>query len=121
MKREDPEMKNKLIRAKRLLEKYKQKHVLSFYEKLPKEKKRALADQITAIDFEELQRLYKLAKKEVEIDLEELEPVNSLNPARFPKDELQEYTKIGEEVVKSEKFAVVTMAGGQRNKIMWKW
>ena len=108
-------MEDKLTQAKKILERHNQKHIVKFSKKLSKEQKRALADQILRIDFEELEDLYDLTKKEIEIDISELEPIESLNPARLPKEVFEEYIQIGEDVVKNGKLAVVTLAGGQRN------
>ena len=108
-------MENKLVCAKQLLEKYNQKHIIKFFKKLSKEQEQALVEQILAIDFEEIDELYALAKKEIEIDVSKLEPIESINPARLPKEVLEEYVNMGEEIVKSEELAVVILAGGQRN------
>ena len=74
-----------------------------------------MIDQILSIDFEEIEELYELTQKPIEIDLSELEPITALNPERLPKKTYNEYISIGEEIVKNRKLAVVILAGGQRN------
>ena len=109
-------MEDKITEAKQILERHNQKHIIRYFKKLSKEQKQALAEQILRIDFEELEELYNLTKKEIEIDISELEPIESLNPALLQKEVLEEYIQIGEEIVKNGKLAVVTLAGGQRNQ-----
>ncbi|MCL2383494.1 MAG: hypothetical protein FWC79_05035 [Oscillospiraceae bacterium] len=57
-----------------------------------------------------------MAKSDIQVDIHELEPVEALNPARLPKGVLDEYREAGRKVIKDNKYAVVIMAGGQRNK-----
>ena len=103
-------MEDKLTQAKQLLKKYDQEHIIEFFPKLSEEQQLNLADQIIGIDFEELNKLYNLTIKK-ELDVAHLEPVEAINPVRIPKEMLEEYIRVGEQVVKNNKLAVVTVAG----------
>lgn len=110
-------MKNKYDITKEILKKYKQEHILSFIDKLTLENKEKIIEQILNIDFEELKELYEKTFEDIYVDLEELEPIIGVNPERLPKDKIEEYKKIGTEIIKSNKFAVSTMAGGQGTRL----
>jgi hypothetical protein len=46
-----------------------------------------------------------------------MEKIHALNKEKLPNEVVEEYIKLGEEIISSGKYAVVTMAGGQRHKI----
>ena len=46
-------MNDEFLKAKRILEKYNQEHILNFYDKLSEEKQNKLINQILNIDFEQ--------------------------------------------------------------------
>ena len=97
---------NKIKKAVEILEKYNQSHI--------KVETEEIADQILNIDFEQLQELYNQAtNQDVIKDIENIEPVKAINPMKLEKETLDEYIKLGENEVKSGKFAIAIMAGGQ--------
>lgn len=110
-------MEEKLLRAKEILAKYSQEHVLNFYDELSKEKQNELLDQILTIDFKGLEELYESTKTKPDFGDSKIEPIPHITKADLSKEEYEEYNKIGEEKIKQGKLAVVTMAGGQGTRL----
>ena len=101
---------NKEEKARDLLKKYDQNHINLEND--------GVIDQILQIDFEQLQELYEETKTSVKIkDIENLEPVKAINPEKIEKEELEKYIKLGEDKIKSGKFAIAIMAGGQGSRL----
>ena len=100
----------KIENAIELLKKYKQNHI--------KVENEEIANQIIGIDFEQIQELYESATTRTNAtDIEEIEPVKAINPARIEQTEIDEYIKLGEDEIKSGKFAIAIMAGGQGTRL----
>lgn len=106
-----------IAKAKEILEKYDQKHVITVMEKLSKEKQEKLANQVLLIDFEELKELYESTYEDIYNIVGDIKPVKATNPKCISDEEKQEYIKLGKQVVKNKKFAVVIMAGGQGTRL----
>lgn len=105
-------------KAKAILKTYKQDTILQELEnKQDKEAKQALVKQILSIDFEQIQALYEQSKKMPEIHDEEIENISYVDGNQLKKEEKENYQKIGEEIIKQGKYAVVTMAGGQGTRL----
>ncbi|MCI9178067.1 MAG: UDPGP type 1 family protein [Clostridia bacterium] len=110
-------MEEKLKVAKEILAKYTQEHVLRFYDELPKEKQNQLLNEILTIDFKELTKLYESTKIKPSFENSKIEPISHITKEELSEEERQEYTKIGEQIIKEGKLAVVTMAGGQGTRL----
>ena len=110
-------MVNNVEKAKELLLKYKQNHIIDFMNSLNEEEKQILAMQVLHIDFEELKELYKKTEEEIYTDLEEILPITAINPDKLDEVKKQEYINLGEKIIKENKFAVATMAGGQGTRL----
>ena len=96
--------------ARRILEENGQGHI--------KVKNEELADQILHIDFERLKTLdEEITHPCCTCNIEDISPVKAINPDKKDKKELEEYIKIGENVVKSGHFAIGIMAGGQGTRL----
>lgn len=111
------EMKNNYIKAKEILNKYKQEHIIEVINKSDEKVKSKLINQVLRIDFDELKELYEKTFEDLYVDLEELQPITGVNPDRLAKEEIEKYIKVGTEIIKSNKFAVATMAGGQGTRL----
>ena len=107
-------MENK---AKDILKKYKQQHIIELIDKSDLEVKNKLINQVLNIDFEELKELYDKTFEDLYVDLEELQPITGINPDRLTRYELEKYQKAGIDIIKRNKFAVATMAGGQGTRL----
>ena len=110
-------MEERLKKVKELLKKYNQEHLLVNYNNLENEKKEELLNQIENIDFELMNELYEYAKKPVDLGKVTIEPIEHVDKAKLTVSEREMYTKKGIEAIKYNKFAVVTMAGGQGTRL----
>ena len=110
-------MINNYEKVKEILNKYNQNHVIQFIEASNDKIKEKLVEQVLKINFEELRELYNKSFEDIYVDLEELQPIAGLNPDKLAQEEIKEIEKIGAEIIKSNKFAVCTMAGGQGTRL----
>lgn len=102
---------------KSILEKYNQEHVLFAYERASDEKKKELISQVERIDFEQMKKLYELSQNPPKFENAQIEPIKYFDTLKLTDEEKENFTKIGEEVIKSGKLACVTMAGGQGTRL----
>ena len=100
-----------------ILKMYNQDHIIRLLEKLDENKKRVLVEQISKIDFHQLNELYDNTKKEIEIKENKIEPLPYLDKKKLSEEQKEEFQKLGEEVLKNGQYAVVTMAGGQGTRL----
>jgi len=101
--------------AKEILKKYNQEHLLRFYDELNDDEKEFLVNQICNIDFDQIFSLYEASKIDEVIPTKLIEPLSYKEKYKLSDDESTYYSIIGTDAIKSNKFAVVTMAGGQRH------
>ena len=106
--------------AKDVLKKYNQEHLLNFYDELDSNEKDYLLRQICDIDFQQIFDLYEASKTDEVIPKSEITPLPYFNKQEFSKQEIDQYTNIGESYIKDGNFAVVTMAGGQGTRLGFK-
>ena len=103
-------MNRKIENARDILKKHGQDHIEVDSERV--------ADEVLGIDFDQIEELCEEIKNPNIIkDIENIEPVKAINPSKLEAAELQEYIKIGEDEVKSGKFAIAIMAGGQGTRL----
>lgn len=93
---------------KRLLKKYNQEHLLNFYDELEETEKEHLLNKINSINFDLINDLIKLIKKE--------KPNNDFNVMSSYSTK-KEYYDLGLESFKNGEYAIVTMAGGQGTRL----
>lgn len=110
-------MKEKYEQAKEILNKYKQEHLLIWYDKLLEQKKEELLDQILNINFEQIKDLYNETQRKKDFKDCKIEPLSYIDKDKLTIEETKEYETLGEDIIKSEKYAVVTMAGGQGTRL----
>lgn len=113
-------MDDRLTKAKEILKKYHQEHLLYFYDDISEEQRESLLNQILQIDFDEILTLYENSKKNTNLDISTLSPLPHFEKDKFSDEEINLYTKLGEEIIKSNSLAVVTMAGGQGTRLGYK-
>lgn len=104
-------MEEKLEKVRKILKEQNQEQILEY----PIKNKEKLIDKILTINFEQLNKLYEKAIKKEEIVEEKIEPISYVDKYKLSIEEKEKYEKLGEQIIKEGKYAVVTMAGGQRN------
>lgn len=114
-------MENKYLLIKEKLNKYGQEHLLKFYEELTDEEKENLLEDILEINFEQIEKLYAETKVEDKFKEDIIEPIKYIDKEKLNMEEKEYYNKIGEKIIKNNEYAVVTLAGGQRNKTWTQW
>ena len=105
---------NKYEKAIEILKKYKQEKLLKNLEKNKDEK---LVEQILSIDFEQIKKLKEEIGKENQFSNDIIEQISYIDNDKLTNKEIEEYKEISKEIISKGKYTVVTMAGGQRNKI----
>ena len=100
-----------------LLKSYNQNHIINLLKNLDEVKKQELIEQINRIDFEQIMELYDNTKKKIEIKENKIESIDYLDKAKLSNEQKEKFDKLGEEVIRSGKYAVVTMAGGQGTRL----
>ena len=109
-----------LEKSKNILRKYHQEHLLSFYDELSEEQKTSLVNQILSIDFDEIFSLYDNSMTDNFALTQKVTPLYHFEKSSFTDDEISLYTKAGEDILRNNQFAVVTMAGGQGSRLGYK-
>ena len=100
-----------------ILKMYNQEHIIRLLEKLDEDKKQALVEQISKIDFHQLKELYDNTKKEIEIKENKIEPLPYLDKKKLSEEQKEEFQRLGEAILEKGEYAVVTMAGGQGTRL----
>lgn len=109
-------MNDKYVLVKEKLNKYGQEHLLKFYEELTFTEKEELLEDILEINFEQIETLYKQIGEKQKNKEDIIEPIEYIDKEQLTQEEKNYYNKIGENSIKNNEYAVVTLAGGQRNK-----
>ena len=110
-------MEEELDSIKKVLKKYGQEHLLLKYDEMNDEQKKELLNQIKDIDFDLMEELYEKARKPVDLGKVTIEPIEHVDKSKLTVAEREMYEKKGIEAIKYNKFAVVTMAGGQGTRL----
>ena len=100
-----------------LLNKYNQNHIIEHMCKIEEQEKDNLIEQIKEIDFEEITKLYNKTITEREKKNIKIEPLQTVIVDKILEQQKSEYIKEGEKILKENKYAVVTMAGGQGTRL----
>ncbi len=108
---------DKLQNTIEILKEYNQEHIINFLEKLDDDKQQELIKQINTIDFHQIHELYNNTKKKIEFKERKIEPLEYLDKAKLSQDQKEKFDKLGEEILKNNQYAVVTMAGGQGTRL----
>lgn len=109
-------METNLENIKAILKKYGQEHLLNHYETLDDVHKKTLLEEIEAIDFELMNKLYEGTKGEKVENKDEITPIEYLDKFKLG-DKFKYYEEIGKKLIKQGQLAVVTMAGGQGTRL----
>lgn len=104
-------------KAKFELTKYNQEHIIEQIEKSNNTEKKEILEQISQIDFEEITKLYKDIKTKKEINQTQITPIDYIDKEKINDTEKSNLQEIGEQIIKNDEYAVVTMAGGQGTRL----
>lgn len=119
----DLTLTDRFSRAHRKLESVGQAHVLQFFEQNDHAGKQQLLEQIESVDWSEVACLIKthVEKKSVFELPEALEPApwHPNVPPPELKDKYKQAQQLGEQLVRDNKLAVFTVAGGQGTRLGW--
>lgn len=108
---------NKIEEIEEVLKIHNQDHIIKLLNKLEDEEKDRLIEQIKNIDFEQIMELYDNTKKEIDIKENKIEAISYLDKAKLTKEQRDRFDLLGEQVIRSGNYAVVTMAGGQGTRL----
>lgn len=100
-----------------LLKEYNQQHIIKLLKKLEGKEKEELVEQINKVDFHQIMELYENTKKDIEIKENKIEEIHYLDKAKLNKAEMDIFNELGEKVIVSGHYAVITMAGGQGTRL----
>ena len=108
---------NILKKSKSKLIKYNQEHIIKLMKKLDEKEIKDISEQVNKLNFKQVNKLYKeLSKKELE-DSKNIEEIVALNKDKLSEKELKHYTELGDNILKNNKYALVTMSGGQGTRL----
>lgn len=105
-------MQEKLQKVKNILKVNNQEELLEGMQDI----KESLLDEILEVNFEQLNKLYQNAIKGEKQEKKDITAIEYTDKEKITKEEKGRLEKIGENIIKNNQYAVVTMAGGQRNK-----
>lgn len=104
--------------AKEKVREFKQQHLLKHYDKIKDEKKKEqFLDTLLSINFKLIEESYKNVDKQVKYTDSELAPMPYTQKDKLTKKDYTRYEKLGIKLIKEEKLAVSTMAGGQGTRL----
>lgn len=110
-------MDSRYFKIQEILKKYNQAHLLDFYDELDEIQKESLLSQLSCIDFEKVDNLYKSLKTiSIPVD-EQLEPLDYFIKKDLSVKERRQLENQGTAFLKLGHYAVLTMAGGQGTRL----
>ena len=99
------------------LKEHNQDDFIEVINKLDIEDRKQILEQVDILDFEEIEELYNdIGKKEEKEDFV-IEPIVAIDKERLSNEEINKYEELGKNIIKNNKFAVITMAGGQGTRL----
>ena len=100
-----------------ILKENNQEHIIKILDKMAVENQDKLMKQILELDFKEVNDLYEELKNGYVEKLNIIEPIKYTEKARLSEETRQEYEALGENVIRDNKLAVLTVAGGQGTRL----
>ena len=104
-----------LEKAKEILKKYHQEHIIGLLDTLEKDSKQELINQILNSNIKQIIDLYKNRNIKPKNDI--IEPIDFIDKEKLTITEKQELYNIGKKIIENNQYAVVTMAGGQGTRL----
>ena len=106
-------MIEKFEQTKKILKDQKQEQILEY----PIRNKEEFVSEVLKINFEELNKLYDKAIKNEKVKNSKIEPIPYIEKDKLSEERKEYYKKIGENIIRNNEYAVVTMAGGQGSRL----
>ena len=91
--------------------------IINILNQANEEEKQKLIEQIFSIDFRQLNELFEMANKTPEILEKKIENLKYVDKAKLSDSDKCKYNELGENIIKTNQYAVVTMAGGQGTRL----
>lgn len=99
------------------LKKYNQEQLLTFYNEISSLDKRKLINKIKLLDFKKINKTYiDSYKNNFDIN-DKFSPLETIIKKNLSIKELDYYKNIGENILKNNEYAIVTMAGGSGSRL----
>ncbi|MBN3554048.1 UTP--glucose-1-phosphate uridylyltransferase [Fictibacillus nanhaiensis] len=102
---------------KRKIDYYDQGHLLTFYNELNATEKESLLEQISGINFEEIEKAYKQLSNRSFKQRSEITPIEYESISNLSDSERKMYEERGLQLLREKKVAVVLLAGGQGTRL----
>jgi len=99
------------------LKDYNQQEIIDLLSILSEEEKEKIYNQIIKLDFEEIDNLYNELSKKAKVGTDNIEAIIALNKDKLSSEELNKYNLLGEEIIRKNEYALVTMSGGQGTRL----
>jgi len=99
------------------LKKYNQQEIIDLLNILNNDEKEKIYNQVINLDFEQIDNLYNELSKKEKVGTDSVEEIVALNKDKLSQEELKKYNTIGEEIIRNNQYALVTMSGGQGTRL----
>lgn len=103
--------------AIKILKQNNQGHIIDILENMSFEDSKKLVEQILELNFQEVEKLYNELKNGYVEKITTIEPVKYIEKFKINEEEKSEYEKLGTKVIKENKLAVISLAGGQGTRL----
>lgn len=102
---------------KDVLRQNNQEHLLKYIEKANDEQREKLISQINELNFDLINKLYKMTINSKPISSKEIGHLKYVDESKLEEQEYNKLFETGKELISKGKCAVVTMAGGQGTRL----
>ena len=103
---------------KQILKDNNQTHLQKYIDMCNEEERKNLIKEIESIDFDNLKKLYKISKRPIKIEKGLIiEHISFKDKYKLSEDKYNELKDLGENIIRNNHYAVVTMAGGQGTRL----
>ena len=99
------------------LKKNKQEHIIEYMGKIDESQKHKFIKYLSEIELDKVIKLYEEEKNKKEQIKDTIMPIDYIDKMKIQDEEKQELQSIGEQIIKNQHYAIVTMAGGQGTRL----